>query len=92
MPLISVNYESVSFGFLGLCLNLTFILKISKVFAKFLVERRTGSGRISVAGGNGFAGGGGGRVSINVFSRHDVLQFFTHGKSKILYYDKKIQV
>ncbi|XP_062090955.1 uncharacterized protein LOC133797151 isoform X2 [Humulus lupulus] len=39
----------------------------------------TGSGRISAAGGNGFAGGGGGRVSINVFSRHDTTQFLIHG-------------
>lgn len=42
---------------------------------------RTGNGRISASGGNGFAGGGGGRVSINVFSRHDDLKFFVHGKT-----------
>ena len=45
---------------------------------------RTGSGRISAAGGNGFAGGGGGRVSINVFSRHDDLKLLVHGKTVIL--------
>lgn len=48
------------------------------------MKRRTGSGRISAAGGNGFAGGGGGRVSINVFSRHDDLKFLVHGKTVIL--------
>lgn len=45
------------------------------------MKSRTGSGRISAAGGNGFAGGGGGRVSINVFSRHDDAQFLIHGKT-----------
>lgn len=44
---------------------------------------RIGSGRISAAGGNGFAGGGGGRVSVKVISRHDNTQFFIHGKTKI---------
>lgn len=43
---------------------------------------RTGSGIITAAGGNGFAGGGGGRVSINVFSRHDETDFFVHGMTK----------
>ncbi|EXB24696.1 hypothetical protein L484_005490 [Morus notabilis] len=56
-------------------------IKAHRIYAKFLilVEDRTGSGRISAAGGDGFAGGGGGRVSINVFSRHDNTQFFVHG-------------
>lgn len=58
---------------------------IFESYAKFLilVENRTGSGRISAAGGDGFAGGGGGRVSINVFSRHDHTQFFVHGKTNV---------
>ncbi|GAV62168.1 hypothetical protein CFOL_v3_05692 [Cephalotus follicularis] len=41
--------------------------------------RMTGSGVISASGGNGFAGGGGGRISIDVFSRHDDTHFFVHG-------------
>jgi len=40
---------------------------------------RTGTGTISATGAGGFAGGGGGRVSINVFSRHDSTKFFIHG-------------
>ncbi|KAK6147787.1 hypothetical protein DH2020_018699 [Rehmannia glutinosa] len=40
---------------------------------------RTGSGKICASGGTGFAGGGGGRVSVNVFSRHDDPIFFVHG-------------
>ncbi|KAG8375631.1 hypothetical protein BUALT_Bualt10G0120400 [Buddleja alternifolia] len=31
----------------------------------------TGVGRISACGGSGFAGGGGGRVAVDIFSRHD---------------------
>lgn len=42
---------------------------------------RTGNGRITASGGNGFAGGGGGRVSVNAFSRHDGPTFLVHGKS-----------
>lgn len=41
---------------------------------------RTGSGRISACGGNGYAGGGGGRVSVDVFSRHDEPGIFVHGE------------
>lgn len=48
------------------------------------VMNRTGGGRISAAGGKGFAGGGGGRVSINVFSRHDSTEFLIHGKNYLL--------
>lgn len=43
------------------------------------VGGRHGAGKISASGGNGLAGGGGGRVSINVFSRHDDTQIFVHG-------------
>lgn len=50
----------------------------------FSVVSRTGSGRISAVGGNGFAGGGGGRVSIKVFSRRDDTDIFAHGKSNII--------
>lgn len=49
-----------------------------------LFDGRTGSGKISAAGGNGFAGGGGGRLSIDVFSRHDDTQFFVHGNNSLL--------
>lgn len=40
---------------------------------------RTGGGKISASGGNGFAGGGGGRVSVEIFSRHDDSVFLVHG-------------
>lgn len=50
----------------------------------FLSENRTGSGWLSSSGGNGFAGGGGGRISINVFSRHDDTEFFVHGRFSVL--------
>ncbi|KAJ9167907.1 hypothetical protein P3X46_019497 [Hevea brasiliensis] len=43
------------------------------------MRNSTGTGKISASGGNGFAGGGGGRVAINVFSRHDDTDFFVHG-------------
>lgn len=39
-------------------------------FPSFHVKCRVGSGRVSACGGSGFAGGGGGRVSVDVFSRH----------------------
>lgn len=45
------------------------------------MKSRTGNGKISASGGNGFAGGGGGRVSIDVFSRHDETEVFVHGMS-----------
>lgn len=38
---------------------------------------------LSVSGGDGFAGGGGGRVAINVFSRHDDTEFFVHGMPSV---------
>lgn len=41
---------------------------------------RTGNGNISACGGNGYAGGGGGRVSVNVFSRHDEPTIYVHGE------------
>ncbi|KAI4316070.1 hypothetical protein L6164_024087 [Bauhinia variegata] len=44
-----------------------------------MAHRMTGSGRISACGGNGFAGGGGGRVSVDVFSRHDEPKIYVHG-------------
>lgn len=46
------------------------------------MKSRTGSGRISACGGSGFAGGGGGRVSVDIFSRHDEPQIFVHGKAQ----------
>lgn len=46
------------------------------------MKSRTGSGRISAVGGHGFAGGGGGRVSINVFSRRDEPEIFSHGNTQ----------
>ncbi|CAI0381031.1 unnamed protein product [Linum tenue] len=42
-------------------------------------HRMVGDGALSASGGNGFAGGGGGRVSVNVFSRHDDISIFVHG-------------
>ncbi|OIW14573.1 hypothetical protein TanjilG_32915 [Lupinus angustifolius] len=41
--------------------------------------RMIGSGRISACGGDGFAGGGGGRVSVEVFSRHEEPKIYVHG-------------
>ncbi|XP_054796784.1 uncharacterized protein LOC129302133 [Prosopis cineraria] len=43
--------------------------------------RMTGSGLISACGGKGYAGGGGGRVSVDVFSRHDGPKIYVHGGS-----------
>ena len=57
--------------------------KATKLQLFFSVKSRTGSGRISAVGGNGFAGGGGGRVSINVFSRRDKPGIFSHGKTHV---------
>ena len=55
------------------------------------MKSRTGSGRISSCGGNGFAGGGGGRVAVDVFSRHDEPKIYVHGKTfpffAIFHYD-----
>lgn len=43
------------------------------------MKNRTGSGVLSASGGNGFAGGAGGRISVDVFSRHDDQSIFAHG-------------
>ncbi|CAK9152772.1 unnamed protein product [Ilex paraguariensis] len=43
------------------------------------MKSRRGSCRASASGGNGFAGGGGGRISVKVKSRHDDPQFLVHG-------------
>lgn len=48
------------------------------------MKSRTGNGWISACGGDGYAGGGGGRVSVNVFSRHDDPKIFAHGTSYLL--------
>lgn len=45
----------------------------------FLVKCRTGIGSISACGGSGYAGGGGGRVSVDIFSRHDDPVISVHG-------------
>lgn len=45
------------------------------------MKSRIGDGRISACGGNGYGGGGGGRISVDVFSRHDDPQIFVHGES-----------
>lgn len=50
-----------------------------------IMKCRTGSGRISACGGNGYAGGGGGRVSIDVFSRHDDPSVLVHGERSFVY-------
>lgn len=42
---------------------------------------RIGTGSISACGGNGFAGGGGGRVSVNIFSRHDEPEISVNGRT-----------
>ncbi|XLS67626.1 hypothetical protein HN51_018649 [Arachis hypogaea] len=45
--------------------------------------RMTGGGMISACGGDGYAGGGGGRVSVDVFSRHDEPKIYVHGGSSV---------
>lgn len=45
----------------------------------FFLKSRRGTGKISASGGSGLAGGGGGRVSIEVFSWHDDPHVFVHG-------------
>ncbi|KAL8522147.1 hypothetical protein ACS0TY_012337 [Phlomoides rotata] len=42
-----------------------------------------GIGRISACGGIGYAGGGGGRVSVDIFSRHDDPVISVHGGSSL---------
>jgi hypothetical protein len=51
---------------------------------QFLVKCRIGSGQISACGGSGFAGGGGGRVAVDVFSRHEEPVIFAYGMSELL--------
>ncbi|KDP34141.1 hypothetical protein JCGZ_07712 [Jatropha curcas] len=46
-------------------------------------HKMIGSGRISACGGSGFAGGGGGRVAVDIFSRHDDPQIFVHGGNSL---------
>ncbi|GMH23780.1 hypothetical protein Nepgr_025623 [Nepenthes gracilis] len=41
--------------------------------------KMTGNARLSASGGDGFAGGGGGRVSIDVFNRRDDQEVCVHG-------------
>ncbi|KAJ4908188.1 hypothetical protein Rs2_11846 [Raphanus sativus] len=40
--------------------------------------KMTGIGQISACGGNGYGGWGGGRVSVNILSRHDDPKIFVH--------------
>ena len=47
---------------------------------------------ISATGGNGFAGGGGGRISVKVFSRHDDTKFYVHGAIQQLFLEKMVNV
>uniref|UniRef100_A0A7N0V003 DUF8003 domain-containing protein n=1 Tax=Kalanchoe fedtschenkoi TaxID=63787 RepID=A0A7N0V003_KALFE len=42
-------------------------------------NKSIGTGRFSACGGDGFAGGGGGRVAVDIFSRHDEPRLFVHG-------------
>lgn len=52
----------------------------------FHVKSRIGSGRISACGGNGLAGGGGGRVSVDIFSRHDDPKVLVHGEIALFFF------
>ena len=45
------------------------------------MKNRIGDGKISACGGNGYGGGGGGRIAVDVFSRHDDPRIFVHGES-----------
>lgn len=47
---------------------------------------RIGGGQISACGGDGYAGGGGGRVSVDVFSRHDGPKIYVHGETSFYFY------
>lgn len=49
------------------------------------MKSRIGSGRVSACGGNGLAGGGGGRVSVDIFSRHDDPTVLVHGEIAFIY-------
>lgn len=48
------------------------------------MKNRIGDGRISACGGNGYGGGGGGRISVDVFSRHDDPKIFVHGEKALV--------
>uniref|UniRef100_A0A0D3A2F5 Uncharacterized protein n=1 Tax=Brassica oleracea var. oleracea TaxID=109376 RepID=A0A0D3A2F5_BRAOL len=45
-----------------------------------------GNGRISASGGDGYAGGGGGRVSVHIYSRHSDPKIFNHGLASVWVY------
>lgn len=63
-------------------LSTVFICTISWLcLVKVLSQCRTGKGSLSTSGGDGFAGGGGGRLSIDVYGRHDSLKIYCHGKT-----------
>lgn len=47
----------------------------------FCFKNRIGNGKISACGGDGYGGGGGGRIAVDIFSRHDDPQIFVHGES-----------
>lgn len=50
-----------------------------------MLKHRTGSGKVSACGGNGFGGGGGGRVATDVFSRHEDPKIYVHGSNFIFF-------
>lgn len=52
---------------------------VNYLFGFCFMKSRIGSGILSASGDNGFAGGAGRRISMNVFSRHDDQTFFAHG-------------
>ena len=51
------------------------------ICSNLLYYYRKGVGYISALGGDGLAGGGGGRVSIDIFSRHDSPKIYVNGQS-----------
>lgn len=70
---------------MALFLNLMVdLIWVSELKFSLLAKCRTGDGKISASGGNGLAGGGGGRISIDVFSRHDDVEFLVHGEFELV--------
>lgn len=79
---MSSSFQALSFtvvsSYYALVSPCNFLLPCANTKVCF-VKCRTGTGRFSATGGDGFAGGGGGRISVKVFSRHDDTVFFVHG-------------
>lgn len=69
---------------MGKSVTPVYVYKILYTIICHFVKSRIGSGWIGACGGDGFAGGGGGRISVDVFSRHDDPKIFVHGEAFII--------